>query len=424
MVENPRNDNKININSNTLISDLKIDSDPFQGLSFKVGVAENKNSNYRNKMEDVHTYIANFAERIDWGYFAIFDGHAGKDSARWCGNNLHTLLEQEIYNHDDSSAPNSNKYDMRDFLYDSFIKADELIVEDGSGSSGCTAAVAVLRWETDKNIDNLYKSNNPDDCNNSHDNGLDDSYNKNNHITDGNVTNDNKKHNTEDTTTTTTTNNTDTSNKTTNNETTNNNTHNTTNNDSTTNNNDTTTNNNNSTTTSDKKFDFIPQRCHKRVLYTANVGDSRIILYRNKKPQRLSYDHKATDVNEVNRIREKGGLIMKNRVNGVLAVTRSLGDSYMKDLVIGNPFTTCTEITKDDDFLILACDGVWDVISDLYACRFVSNFFKSDPNIDPQIVAKKLCQLAMDKLTTDNVTVMIVKFDKDVFNQQIDNENP
>ncbi|KAK7678850.1 hypothetical protein QCA50_018152 [Cerrena zonata] len=35
-------------------------------------------------MEDVHTYVANFAERLDWGYFAIFDGHAGKQSARWC----------------------------------------------------------------------------------------------------------------------------------------------------------------------------------------------------------------------------------------------------------------------------------------------------------------------------------------------------
>lgn len=52
--------------------------DPFAGLSFKVGVAENKNSTYRSKMEDVHTYIANFAERVDWGYFAIFDGHAEK----------------------------------------------------------------------------------------------------------------------------------------------------------------------------------------------------------------------------------------------------------------------------------------------------------------------------------------------------------
>lgn len=89
--------------------------DPFAGLSFKVGVAENKNSTYRSKMEDVHTYIANFAERVDWGYFAIFDGHAGKDSARWCGNNLHSLLEQEIdleLQDQNNTLPSSNKANL------------------------------------------------------------------------------------------------------------------------------------------------------------------------------------------------------------------------------------------------------------------------------------------------------------------------
>lgn len=50
--------------------------------------------------------------------------------------------------------------------------------------------------------------------------------------------------------------------------------------------------------------------------------------------------------------------MMNNRVNGVLAVTRSLGDSVMKEFVVGNPFTTETELGPNDDFLILACDGV------------------------------------------------------------------
>lgn len=50
--------------------------------------------------------------------------------------------------------------------------------------------------------------------------------------------------------------------------------------------------------------------------------------------------------------------MMNNRVNGVLAVTRSLGDSVMKEFVVGNPFTTETELTANDEFLILACDGV------------------------------------------------------------------
>lgn len=98
-----------------------------------------------------------------------------------------------------------------------------------------------------------------------------------------------------------------------------------------------------------------------RVLYTANVGDARIVLCRNGKALRLSYDHKGSDENEGKRISNSGGLILSNRVNGVLAVTRALGDSYMKDLVTGHPYTTETIIQPDaDEFLILACDGVSD----------------------------------------------------------------
>jgi protein phosphatase PTC1 len=97
----------------------------------------------------------------------------------------------------------------------------------------------------------------------------------------------------------------------------------------------------------------------QRVLYTANVGDARIVLCRNGKALRLSYDHKGSDENEGKRVSNAGGLILNNRVNGVLAVTRALGDAYMKDLVTGHPYTTETVIQPDvDEFIILACDGV------------------------------------------------------------------
>lgn len=97
----------------------------------------------------------------------------------------------------------------------------------------------------------------------------------------------------------------------------------------------------------------------QRVLYTANVGDARIVLCRSGKALRLSYDHKGSDDNEGKRITNAGGLILNNRVNGVLAVTRALGDSYLKDLVTGHPYTTETVIQPDsDEFIILACDGV------------------------------------------------------------------
>jgi protein phosphatase PTC1 len=101
------------------------------------------------------------------------------------------------------------------------------------------------------------------------------------------------------------------------------------------------------------------QASRQRVLYTANVGDARIVLCRSGKALRLSYDHKGSDENEGKRITSAGGLILNNRVNGVLAVTRALGDTYMKDLVTGHPYTTETVIQPDsDEFMIIACDGV------------------------------------------------------------------
>jgi protein phosphatase PTC1 len=111
--------------------------------------------------------------------------------------------------------------------------------------------------------------------------------------------------------------------------------------------------------TSDTESKLRESASRQRVLYTANVGDARIVLCRNDKALRLSYDHKGSDENEGKRIAGAGGLILNNRVNGVLAVTRALGDAYMKDLVTGHPYTTETVIQPDiDEFLILACDGV------------------------------------------------------------------
>lgn len=114
------------------------------------------------------------------------------------------------------------------------------------------------------------------------------------------------------------------------------------------------------TNSADEPNASIPQTyTRSRILYTANVGDARIILCRNGKALRLSYDHKGSDENEGRRITSAGGLVLNNRVNGVLAVTRALGDSYMKDLVTGHPYTTETVVQPDEDeFIILACDGV------------------------------------------------------------------
>ena len=96
----------------------------------------------------------------------------------------------------------------------------------------------------------------------------------------------------------------------------------------------------------------------RRVLYCANAGDARGVLCRGGKAIRLTYDHKGSDKQEAKRIMDAGGFVMSGRVNGVLAVTRSLGDSSMKEFVVGSPYTTETELYDEDEFVILACDGV------------------------------------------------------------------
>jgi protein phosphatase PTC1 len=103
---------------------------------------------------------------------------------------------------------------------------------------------------------------------------------------------------------------------------------------------------------------IVPPSNSRRVLYCANAGDARGVLCRNGKAVRLTYDHKGSDRQEAKRITDAGGFVLSGRVNGVLAVTRSLGDSSMKEFVVGAPYTTETELCDQDEFLILACDGV------------------------------------------------------------------
>lgn len=273
-------------------------------LSYSVGVSETMNNKYRPTMEDVHTYVENFVERLDWGYFAIFDGHAGKQAAKWCGQHLHSIVEKKIT--DDENE------DVRNILNDSFVDADEQIVSKVKGSSGCTAAVAIIRWELPEQLEGTHNKVRID-------------------------------------------------------------------------------------------TNTVGLEGHKRMLYTANVGDTRIVLFRDGKAIRLTYDHKATDKNEIERIEQKGGIVMKSRVNGMLAVTRSLGDKFFKELVIGNPYTTSVELDKArDKFLIIACDGLWDVISDQKACELIQHMD------DANAAAEALVKYALKQFTTDNVTVMVV----------------
>ncbi|KAG6832027.1 hypothetical protein H0H87_003008 [Tephrocybe sp. NHM501043] len=154
----------------------------------------------------------------------------------------------------------------------------------------------------------------------------------------------------------------------------------------------------------------IPPPSARRVLYCANAGDSRIVLSRGGKAERLTYDHKVTDKPEYNRVKGLKGIFWRGRVLGQLNVTRSLGDHEsqqgysIKKFVIGTPYMTRTVLSDDDDFFILACDGLWDVVTDQEAVDHVRNVE------DPSVASKMLLELALKNETRDNVTVLVVRF--------------
>lgn len=102
-----------------------------------------------------------------------------------------------------------------------------------------------------------------------------------------------------------------------------------------------------------------------RVLYIANVGDTRAVLSRNGVEERLSIDHRLSEKSEKERVQSTGGLILNDRVGGTLILTRAFGDHALKDSgVIANPTIRKHFIRPFDRFVVIASDGVYDTLSD------------------------------------------------------------
>jgi len=153
---------------------------------------------------------------------------------------------------------------------------------------------------------------------------------------------------------------------------------------------------------------FLESKKGRKILNIANVGDARAVLCKAGRAVRLTYDHKATDAAEQKRIQDAGGFVLRGRVLGILAVSRSFGDHGLKQFVSARPFTTETEITPDCQFLALCCDGVYDVMKDEDVVKFVLEHSKGgQPN--PKI-AQMLVKEALLRKTTDNVTAMVIYF--------------
>jgi protein phosphatase PTC2/3 len=151
-----------------------------------------------------------------------------------------------------------------------------------------------------------------------------------------------------------------------------------------------------------------------RQLLVANTGDCRAVLCRKGVAVEMSRDHRANYVEECERVAASGGYIEDGYLNGVLSVTRALGDWDMKTTssstspLIAEPEFQQTTLTEDDEFLIMGCDGIWDVMTSQHAVSIVRQGLHQHD--DPERCARELVMEAKRLETADNLTVVVVCF--------------
>jgi len=163
-------------------------------------------------------------------------------------------------------------------------------------------------------------------------------------------------------------------------------------------------------------------------IVAANAGDSRAVLCRAGQAVALSFDHKPASEVEKARIEAAGGYLEDTpggaRVNGNLNLSRAIGDlEYKKrsdlppeqQIICSTPDVLTETRTPEDEFVILACDGVWDVLTNQEACDFVRERLLKGTDV-AQVGVELLDRCLSpdpqktDGLGTDNMTAVVVKF--------------
>uniref|UniRef100_A0A3B4WBM5 Integrin-linked kinase-associated serine/threonine phosphatase 2C n=1 Tax=Seriola lalandi dorsalis TaxID=1841481 RepID=A0A3B4WBM5_SERLL len=154
------------------------------------------------------------------------------------------------------------------------------------------------------------------------------------------------------------------------------------------------------------------------MVYVANLGDSRVRrLFFPKKlvTLALSKEHNPTMYEERMRIQRAGGTVRDGRVLGVLEVSRSFGDGqYKRCGVISSPDLRRCQLTANDRFIILACDGLFKVFSADEAVKFVLNILVeqraglTEEEVRFEAACQQLASEAVRRGCADNVTVILV----------------
>jgi len=163
-------------------------------------------------------------------------------------------------------------------------------------------------------------------------------------------------------------------------------------------------------------------------LYVANAGDSRCVVSRAGKAIDMSVDHKPEDDLERTRINKAGGRVtLDGRVNGGLNLSRALGDHCYKlnttldakeQMITALPDVRCLTLEENDEFMVLACDGIWNVMTSQEVVDFVLELMKAGTD-----KLSTICEHIFDYCLSpntdgdgtgcDNMTCVLVTFNHD-----------
>lgn len=161
---------------------------------------------------------------------------------------------------------------------------------------------------------------------------------------------------------------------------------------------------------------------NKRI-YIANAGDSRSIVY-NKKAIKLSFDHKPEDSEEYNRVIKAGGFVTGGRVCGNLNLSRALGDFDFKEnsdlpaeeqMISALPDVVVREIEDGDDFVVMGCDGIWELMTDDEICQLIQSGLEMEVELGEiveEILDRGCAKNTSSGFGCDNMSCIVVKLDK------------
>ena len=281
------NDNiKENNNTKDFNINMKINSSCFISYAY----SEYPNIEHRPEMQDFHCIKKFFGKNLNQSYFAIFDGHGGKEVSEYLSLNFHKFLYNELnYELSEKNIPK-----IENSIKIAFQKIDNEIINNSkiSKNTGSTATIIF--------IFNLEQKN--------------------------------------------------------------------------------------------------------RILICANIGDTKGYLLTKNDIKLITKEHICSDLKEVKRIKESGGLVFQGRVYGTLMLTRSLGDKEMKKYgVIALPDFFVKKINEKDIFCVIGSDGIWDVIDEEEILDLSQQKISSDE------FAKKIIKMAEERDTRDNASCIVIK---------------